>query len=93
MNNEKRQGISKVIVNIFNEEYVVRGTEDPEYIQMLASYVDRKMQAIHQKNPGLGTNRLAVLTALNLVDELSKLQEDYDQLLKRLEEARGNRPT
>lgn len=87
----KQNDVVKVVVNIFGEEYVVKGTEDPEYIEMLAAYVDRKMRAVHQKNPTLGDTKIAVLAALNLADELSKLQEDYDQLVKAMEEDKGNR--
>lgn len=82
---------TKVIVNILGEDYIVKGTEQPEYIEMLAAYVDRKMQAISQKAPNLTPTKVAVLTALNLADELSKLQEDYDELVKTLEETRSNR--
>jgi cell division protein ZapA len=31
------------------------------------------------------------LTALNLADELNKLQEDYDQLVRNMEEDKRNR--
>lgn len=82
----KNNTVSKVAVNIYNEEYVVRGNENPEYIQMLGSYVDRRMRMIGQRNHNLSTTKVAVLTALNLADELNKLQEDYDQLVKALEE-------
>lgn len=78
--------VNKVTVNIYNEEYVVRGNENPEYMQMLGAYVDRRMRMIAQRNHNLSTNKVAVLTALNLADELNKLQEDYDQLVKKLEE-------
>ncbi|CFX54971.1 Cell division protein ZapA-like [Syntrophomonas zehnderi OL-4] len=78
--------VNKVTVNIYNEEYVVRGNENPEYMQMLGAYVDRRMRMIAQRNHNLSTNKVAVLTALNLADELNKLQEDYDQLIKKLEE-------
>jgi len=83
--------VSKVTVTIFNEDYVVKGEEDPEYIQMLASYVDRRMRMIFQRNPNLSTTKVAVLTALNLADELNKLQEDYDELVRSMEEERKNR--
>jgi len=74
--------INKVTVAIFNEDYVVKGEEEPEYIQMLASYVDRRMRMIFQRNPNLSSTKVAVLTALNLADELNKLQEDYDELVR-----------
>ncbi len=80
MNNNNQ--INKVTVAIFNEDYVVKGEEEPEYIQMLASYVDRRMRMIFQRNPNLSSTKVAVLTALNLADELNKLQEDYDELVR-----------
>ncbi|MGI6412292.1 MAG: cell division protein ZapA [Syntrophomonadaceae bacterium] len=87
----KEKKINKVIVDIFNEEYKVTGDENPEYIQMLASYVDRRMRMAQQRNPNLSNTKIAVLTALNLADELNKLQEDYDDLVKTLEEEKRNR--
>ena len=39
------------------------------------------MQELSIKCPNLGVSKLAILTAINLADELSKLQEDYDQLV------------
>lgn len=83
--------INRVCVNIFNEEYVVRGDENPEYMEMLASYVDRRMRMIQSRNPNLTSVKTAVLVALNLADELNKLQEDYDELVKALEEEKKNR--
>jgi cell division protein ZapA len=70
---------------------VVKGDEEPDYIEMLASYVDRRMRMVQQRNVNLSTSKVAVLTALNLADELNKLQEDYDELVKTLEEERINR--
>lgn len=88
---EKKNTVNRVTVNIFSEEYIVKGEENPEYIQMLAAFVDRRMRAIHQRNPSLSVTKVAVLTALNLSDELNKLQEDYDELVKNLEEEKKNR--
>lgn len=77
---------NRVTVSIYGEEYIVRGAEDPSYIQMLAAYVDRKMNMVSQRNTGLSNSKIAVLVALNLADELSKLQEDYDQLVRSIDE-------
>ena len=49
---------------------------------MLASYVDRRMKMIQGRNPNLSPVKVAVLVSLNLADELNKLQEDYDELVK-----------
>jgi len=88
---EIKSSVSRVTVSIFNEEYVVKGEENPEYIEMLASFVDRRMKMIQQRNHNLSSTKVAVLTALNLADELNKLQEDYDELVKNLEEEKKSR--
>lgn len=82
---------NRVTVEIFNQEYIVKGNENAEYIEMLAAYVDRRMRMIEQRNHSLSMIKVAVLTALNLADELNKLQEDYDDLVKVLEEEKKNR--
>lgn len=88
---EVKNKVTKVSVEIFNEDYTVRGEENPDYIEMLASYVDRRMKMISQRNPNLTTTKVAVLTSLNLADELNKLQEDYDELVKALDAEKRNR--
>ncbi|MBC7075439.1 MAG: cell division protein ZapA [Syntrophomonadaceae bacterium] len=88
---DKNKTINKVTVEIFDEEYVVKGDENPEYIEMLAAYVDRRMRMIQQRNPNLSNAKIAILTSLNLADELNKLQEDYDELVRALEEEKKNR--
>jgi len=82
---------NRVTVEIFSQEYIVKGNENAEYIEMLAAYVDRRMRMIEQRNHSLSITKVAVLTALNLADELNKLQEDYDDLVKALEEEKRNR--
>ncbi len=88
---DRKDQINRVTVEIFNEEYVVKGEENSEYIQMLAAYVDRRMKMIQQRNANLSNHRVAILTALNLADELNKLQEDYDQLIRTMEDEKKNR--
>ncbi len=82
----RKKEIAKVTVEIFGDKYVIKGPEDPDYIQLLADRVDQKMRELSIRFPNLGVAKLAILAALNLTDELSKLQEDYDQLVKLLEE-------
>ncbi len=86
-----KNNINKVTVEIYSQEYVVKGNENAEYMEMLAAYVDRRMRMVGQRNHSLSTTKVAVLTALNLADELNKLQEDYDELVKVLEEEKKNR--
>jgi cell division protein ZapA len=80
---------TKVAVKIYGEEYVVKGYAKSGYIEGIGAYVDRKMHLIGQKNPNLPISKVAVLAALNIADELYKLQEDYDSLAKLLEEEKS----
>jgi cell division protein ZapA len=75
----------RAVVEIYGGEYIVRGDSPPEYLSMLANYIDRKMKQVAQRQPQLSATKIAVLTALNIADELSKLQEDYDNLVKLLD--------
>ena len=74
--------INQVRVRILDEDYILSGEEKDDYILLLANYVDRKMQEVRQNNAYLSRSRIAVLVALNLADELTKLQAEYDDLLQ-----------
>lgn len=73
-------------VNIFGQKYTLKGHGSQEHIEQVAQYVDLKMNDLSEKNPSLDLNKTAVLTAINIADEYFKLQEEYDELLKLLEE-------
>jgi len=76
----------RITVEIFGEKHVVRGEGTATYIQGLAHEVDKKMRLIAQRLPRLGAHQIAVLTALNLADELAKLQEEQETLMQLLGE-------
>ncbi|HHZ12716.1 MAG: cell division protein ZapA [Caldicoprobacterales bacterium] len=79
---------NKVIVRIGGREYAVRGTESEEYIHKVAIYVDKKMEEISASQPPLSTSMLAILTALNLGDEVIKQRDKIQSLQKELSEAK-----
>lgn len=76
----------KVTVEIFGENHVLRGTEDPEYIQKLAYEVDKQMRLTAQRFPRLPAHQVAILVALNLEDDLQKLREEQETLMEMLGE-------
>ena len=76
----------KITVEIFGEKHVVRGEGTAAYIQGLAHEVDKKMRLIAQRLPRLSVHQTAVLTALNLADELAKLREEPETLMQLLGE-------
>src|SRR5258707_15810892 len=62
-------------VEIFGQRYPIRTTLDPEYVSRLANYVEEKMRAAGDSTPSADPQRLAVLAALNVADELFRCRE------------------
>lgn len=80
--------INKVEVHIHGEKYVLKGSESPDYMEMLAFQLGKRISQIQGMNPRLSTFQSAILTALNLLDELTKLQQEHQSLVELLEEPR-----
>jgi cell division protein ZapA len=69
-----------VEVEIFGQIFhVAAGDATPAYIQRLAYYIDEKMRAIAAATKAMSLNRIAILTALNIADDLFKLRDSYEQ--------------
>ena len=62
-------------VEIHGQRYPIRSTLDPEYVARLAAYVDQKLRAAADATPSNDSLRLAVLTALNIADELFRCRD------------------
>ena len=77
---------TRTSVNICGKEYVMAGFESEEYIHRVAICVDRKMADLKEQYVNLNPNTLSVLTAINIADDLLKLQDNYDALCKDNEE-------
>jgi len=56
----------------------MRGGSDPDYIRKLASYLDAKMRAIAERTHTVDSLRVAILAALNIVDEYHQLKAEYE---------------
>ena len=76
-----------VHVDVHGQRYPIRTTLDPSYVQELAGYVDRKMALASDASPSSDTLGLAVLTALNIADELFRARhqqlDDTDNITAR----------
>lgn len=66
--------LNRTTVEIFGRRFELRAAEPAEHLQQLASYVDRRMHELAEVSPHVDTARLAVLTALNIADELFREQ-------------------
>ena len=78
-------------VEIYGEKFILKGGLSVEHMRKLADYVDQKMQQIGIKNSRLSKSHVAILAALNIADDLQKLQEDYDSLVKIIENDKGSK--
>ncbi len=61
-------------VKIFGSEYPLRG-ESEELTKRVASYVDHMINSIHEKIPEQPPLTVAVLSALNITEDLFKERE------------------
>jgi cell division protein ZapA len=82
------QEVKSVRVQILGEEHIVRGQASEEYIKALAASVNERMVEVQKSNPLLPRYRVAILVALNLLNELEKLRAEHEELLALMEEAK-----
>ena len=74
-----------VKVQIFGQTYSIRGELEEKYVQKLAQYVDEKMHAIAHGTATVDTQKVAVLAALAIADELHSMKSersDHEELLR-----------
>lgn len=85
---EKR---TKTKVKIGKVEYVISSTADEGYVRRVADYVDKKLDELTRADKRLSTAMAAILTSVNIADELFRDKEDGEtlrgQLLQYADEA------
>ena len=72
-------------VQIFGQIFSVHGDLDEGYVQKLAAYVNEKMSAIAEMAPTVDTQKVAVMAAMAIADELLSLRQEKgerEELLK-----------
>ena len=70
----------EVQIEIYGQTFrVASGAATSAYIQELASYVDDRMRSLSATSKTMSVNRMAILTALNIADDLFKLRVAYEQ--------------
>jgi cell division protein ZapA len=77
----------RATVEIFGQRLGLRADGDSTRLQELARFVDSRMREVADRSSSVDTVKIAVLTALNIADELFQEREsDQDTRHKRLEE-------
>jgi len=76
---------TSVKVEIFNQTYPITGDLDEAYIRKIAGFVDRKMRMISELAGTVDTQKVAILAAVAIADELHQLREqrgEREEILK-----------
>lgn len=83
---KKPEGIR---VEIYDQEYFMKGDLDQEYIQKLAHYLDAKMRSIAERTRTVDSLRVAILAALNIADEYHRMKAKYEETTKQVDRKVG----
>ncbi len=76
-----------VQIKIYDREFSIRTTGDPEQLRALCVAVDEKMRQVAVTSGSADTLKVAVLTALNLAREVQQLREQ----LRKMDESLSRR--
>lgn len=63
-----------ITIKISGIDYNLKGEESEEYLNEVASYVDKKLKSLMDNNKKLSVSSASVLTAMNVVDDVFKSQ-------------------
>ncbi|QTD41494.1 cell division protein ZapA [Sporosarcina sp. Te-1] len=80
---------TRVAVDIFGQTYTIVGNESSSHVRLVASMVDDKMREISARNPYLDSAKIAVLTAVNSVNDYLLLKEKIERLEEELNKLKG----
>ncbi|HDY74940.1 MAG TPA: cell division protein ZapA [Candidatus Marinimicrobia bacterium] len=73
-------------VTIYGHEYTVKAPADSTYIKSIAEFVDTKMREVQDKMPSeQSTERIAILAAMNISDELLSIRNDKETFSTEIE--------
>ena len=78
------QKLQSVTVRIGGREYSIRSDADPAYTRKCAQYVNEKMYEIRETMGSLETEKIAILAALSLADNLFQFEEDGQSTTKEM---------
>ena len=77
--NERPEPTS-VRVRIYDREFALRTTGDPERLQALCNNLDKRMREVAASTGSVDTLKVAILAALSLGDDLERLRDELIQL-------------
>lgn len=78
----------KTVVRVDGKEYALVSDRSAEYMQRVAAYVDRQLAEMKAATH-LPANMVAMLTTLNIADELFMSQAENSRLRRQAEELKA----
>ncbi len=85
---ERSEGMGRerlVEIKVFGQTYTVKTDAEEDYIQEVAKYVNEKIQEVLKKTKSVSTLNVAILTALNIADDLLREREKRIALVQEVE--------
>ncbi len=82
----EQQGISSIRAKIYDREYALRTSGDPEQLMALCAGLDKRMREVAASTGAADTMKVAVLAALSLADDLERTREElkkFDESISR----------
>ena len=73
-------------VNIFGSDYTLVSDGNDEFLKNIAQYLDTKMREIDKSQNLKSVSRVAILAALNIVEELYQERDYRSKLLNQINE-------
>jgi len=75
-----------VEIKVFGQTFSVKTDSDEDHLQAVAQYVNEKMEEVLKKTRSVSSLNVAILTALNIADDLLKEKEQRKALLREVED-------
>lgn len=77
--------VKATTVHIMGREYKIKGFADKDYIIKVAQYVDGKMRELSKNSSVPSHDKIAILAALNIADELFQERQTTTEALSSIE--------
>ncbi len=74
-----------VEIKVFGQVYTVKTDADEAHIQRIAQYVNEKMDEVIKNTKSVSSLNVAILTALNVADDLIREREKRLSLLQQID--------
>jgi len=86
MDREEKEKERLVEIKVFGQTYTVKTDAEEDHIQEVARYVNEKMDEVLKKTRSVSTLNVAILTALNIADDLLKERQKKIAMIRKIEE-------